>query len=85
MTSQTNKYQVRDVTDTYLPLLNNDFILGDVNGDGIVGISDVTDLVDYILGDVQSGFVIEAADVSGDGIVGIADVTDLIDKILTSA
>ena len=85
VTTQTNKYQVRDVTDTYLPFLNNDFIPGDVNGDGVIGIADVTDLIDYILGTESASFVIEAADVSGDGVIGIADVTELIDQILTGA
>ena len=57
-------------------------LIGDVNGDGLVGIADVTDLIDYILGFELDGFAVEAADVSGDGIIGIADVTDLIDMIL---
>ena len=85
VTTQTNKYQVRDVTDTYLPFLDNDIIPGDVNGDGEVGIADVTELIDYILGNVNGTFIIEAADVSGDNEVGIADVTELIDRILTGA
>ena len=82
VTTQTNKYKVNDVTETYLPLLNNDFIRGDVNGDGIVGIADVTELIDYILGSDPQPFILEAADVSGDGLIGIADVTELIDMIL---
>ena len=85
VTTQTNKYQVRDVTDTYLPLLNGDFIMGDVNGDGVVGIADVTDLIDYILGGDPQPFIIEAADVTNDGLIGIADVTDIIDRILAGA
>ena len=82
VTTQTNKYQVRDVTDTYLPLLDNDVLMGDVNGNGFIDIADVTDLIDYLLGNMPSGFVTEAADVSGDGIIGIADVTSIIDMIL---
>jgi alpha-amylase len=85
VTTQTNKYQVRDVTDTYLPLLNGDIIMGDVNGDGVVGIADVTDLIDYILGGDPQPFIIEAADVSGNGLIGIADVTEIIDRILAGA
>ena len=85
VTTQTNKYQVRDVTDTYLPLLDGDFIMGDVNGDGVVGIADVTDLIDYILGGDPQPFIIEAADVTNDGLIGIADVTEIIDRILTGA
>ena len=85
VTTQTNKYHVSDVTDTYLPLLNGDFIRGDVNGDGQVSIGDITDLIDYILNGTVQSFVFEAADLTGDGIIGIGDVTDLIDLILNGA
>ena len=85
VTTQSNKYQVTDVTDTYLPLLNDNYKLGDVNGDGEVSIADVTDLIDYILGGELEVFIPEAADISGDGNVSIADVTELIDMILTGA
>ena len=53
---------------------------GDVNGDGEVNISDVTDLIDLLL---QGGTTDTKADVNGDGNVNISDVTDLIDMLLT--
>ncbi len=84
VTTATNKHQVSNVTDVYLPLLNGDFIPGDVNGDGDVGIADVTDLIDYLLGGTPATFIIQAADVDLDGNVGIADVTLLIDRILSA-
>ncbi len=59
-----------------------EFQPGDVNGDGMIGIADVTDLIDYILGNDPQPFNYEAGDVTGDGIIGIADVTTLIDYIL---
>ena len=53
---------------------------GDVDGDGIVNISDVTALIDMLLsGNISS----DAADVDGDGIVNISDVTALIDMLLS--
>ena len=58
------------------------FILGDVNGDGIVNIADVTKLIDYLLGTTSSPINISAADVHGDGVINIADVTALIDLLL---
>jgi len=58
-------------------------IRGDVDGDGSVGIADVTALIDYILTGVDSGINLAVADVDQDGNVGIADVTALIDYILT--
>ena len=58
-----------------------DFILGDVDGDGSVGIADATTLIDHLLN--NSIAINEAAsDVDGDGLIGIADVTAIIDIIL---
>ena len=57
------------------------YLLGDVNGDGVVNISDVTSLIDYLLssdGDINE----KAADINGDGIINISDVTALIDMLL---
>ena len=59
------------------------FLMGDVDMDGTVGISDVTALIDYILGVDVTPFNVEAADVDQNGFIGIADVTELIDMILT--
>ena len=53
---------------------------GDVNGDGNINISDVTNLIDLLLsGDELPAY----ADVNGDGGVNIKDVTDLIDILLS--
>ena len=56
---------------------------GDVDGDGIVGIADVTALLDYILTGNSTGLNLTAADVDYDTTVGIADATAIIDYILT--
>ena len=57
--------------------------LGDADGDGIVGVADVTRIIDYIQSGSGNGFDIGAADTDGDGNVTIGDVTKLIDAILT--
>ncbi len=59
-----------------------EFQFGDVNCDGMIGIADVTDLIDFILGNDPQPFNYDAGDVTGDGMIGIADVTTLIDYIL---
>ena len=53
---------------------------GDVDGDGQLGIADVTVLVDLLLNGDEKPAV---ADVDGNGTVGIADVTALIDLLLS--
>ncbi|MBQ6080248.1 MAG: DUF4886 domain-containing protein [Muribaculaceae bacterium] len=53
-------------------------LIGDVNGDSIVSIGDVTALIDLLL----LGETTSCADVNGDGIVSISDVTTLIDMLL---
>ena len=53
---------------------------GDVNGDGYITISDVTNLIDILL---SGGELPAYADVNGDGDVSIKDVTDLIDMLLS--
>ena len=77
VTTQTNKYQVNDVTDQYLPYLDQG-VPGDVNGDGEISISDVNALIDMIL----SGNIDMVGDVDNDGEVGISDVNAVIDMIL---
>ena len=57
-------------------------ILGDVNSDGDVNISDVTNLVNLILGDATE--YSSMADVNRDGQVSITDVTNLVDIILNN-
>ena len=58
--------------------------IGDVNCDGFVNISDVTDLIDYLLSSDGNGISKTNADCDKDGSVNIADVTTLIDYLLGS-
>jgi hypothetical protein len=55
---------------------------GDVNGDGKVNVTDVTMMVDYILGKENASFVLGNADMNGDGAVNVTDVTMLVNVIL---
>ena len=58
----------------------SEVLVGDVDGNGVIGISDVTELIDIILSGSTGNPV---ADVDGNGTIGISDVTELIDKILS--
>ena len=56
--------------------------IGDVNNDRSIDVTDVTLLVNYILGNVNSSFIVDNADVNGDGEITVADVTSLVNNIL---
>lgn len=58
-------------------------MIGDVNGDKTVSISDVTALIDYLLSQDATSINLDAADVNGDHSVTISDVTALIDQLLS--
>ncbi len=60
--------------------LAHDEVVGDVNGDGTTNITDVTMLIDLLLG--NEAVSNQAADVNKDGSVNISDITSLIDLLL---
>ena len=55
-------------------------ITGDINGDGEVNVSDVTALINKILG--SSTYSDAVCDINGDGEINVSDVTALINLIL---
>ena len=57
-------------------------VLGDVNGDGDVSVNDVAMIVNYILGIIDSNFIIANADINGDGEIDINDVMGTVKNIL---
>lgn len=57
------------------------FLLGDVNGDGFVTMTDAIMMMSFILGENPEIFNQSAADVNSDGIVTVTDVSLVIDKI----
>jgi hypothetical protein len=57
-------------------------VIGDVDGDGVVGIADVAALIDYILNGGVAGINEQAADVDQNGEINIADASELIDYLL---
>ena len=52
----------------------------DVNGDGVTNVSDVTALVNQIIG--SGNYSADACDVNGDGVVNVSDVTALVNFII---
>ena len=58
----------------------SEILVGDVNGDGKVNVSDVSALINMIMG--LTAMDQSAADVNGDGYVNVSDVSALINLIL---
>lgn len=65
----------------YCDVTVTETLIGDVNNDGKVSISDVTALIDLLLS--ENGGTNPAADINGDGRTTISDVTALIDRLLS--
>jgi len=55
---------------------------GDANVDGVVNITDVTQLVNYLVGQTAAGFIPVAADVNHSGDLDISDLMFLVNIIL---
>ncbi len=61
------------------------FTRGDIDGDNLVNINDVTALIGYLLSKNADGIILEAIDCDGDGKANINDVTALISYLLSHA
>lgn len=58
---------------------------GDVNGDGVINVADVTELISLLLEgnlDTLDQYRAAAADLNGNGKISVSDITSLIDKLL---
>lgn len=62
-------------------IVKKDEIMGDVNGDKRINISDVVALVNHISALNPDNFIVEVADVNGDEKINISDVVALVNMI----
>ena len=63
-----------------VPALGPSFMIGDVDGDGKLGLNDIITLIDHLLTndwDDAPGFISEAADVNMDGSFNVQDMAEL--------
>ena len=71
------------IFNNYVDIYEDDVaILGDVNGDGSVNITDVVELNQHLLQGTESELNTQSADVNEDGSINITDVVELINMIL---
>ena len=57
-------------------------VIGDVNGDGFINLTDVTLLINYLMGGNPQPFIEDNADINSDGFWNLTDVTLLINLVL---
>jgi hypothetical protein len=72
---------VSSLWEAYLISVDAAVTRGDVNGDGLIDVDDVTCLISYILG-VNKNIIVEAANCDQEGAIDISDVTALIGRVL---
>jgi hypothetical protein len=73
-----------DLPDTPISFVVENGLLGDVNGDEYVDVTDVMMMVSRILGDTPEGFRAQMADVNVDEIIDVTDIMLIVNMILNS-
>ena len=61
---------------------DKELIKGDANGDGIVNVSDIVEVVNCIMRKPSDKLVMDAVDLTGDGIVNVADIVKLVSIVM---
>ena len=74
---------IDDIEISYENTWTPEFIPGDVNGDGLVNVADVTLLINYNLND-GGDIIVEAADLDGNTEINITDIVQLISMVLNA-
>ena len=62
-----------------------DIIKGDANGDGEVNVSDIVEIVNYIMNKPSILFVFETADINEDDVVNVTDVAGVASGIMSTS
>lgn len=71
-----------EVDDDGYGALTDDFLMGDVNCDGVVTITDAACIQEYIMGQTPPIFRLAAADLNGDNNITISDAVALVEQVL---
>ncbi len=74
-----NVYQTNEDWYPFFGQIVDDLMAGDVDGNGVLDISDIMSLIDHLL---DNNITIHIANADGNGIIDIADITALIDLML---
>ena len=72
------------LNDAKFNIVVSSVILGDTNGDGEVNVSDIVEIVNYIMGKPSSKFIFAAADFNNDGEVNVTDIVKVVSVIMST-
>lgn len=70
------------LNDSKFNIVVTNVIKGDANGDSEVNVSDIVEMVNYIMGKPSANFVQAAADLNGDGEVNVTDIVKVVSIIM---
>ena len=87
-TSGTHELHFQLVTDqgevTPASTVSFEYVIsGDVNGDGLVNVTDIVATVNYIMEKPSDGFNEDAADLNGDGEINVTDIVKMVSIIMS--
>lgn len=67
----------------YSTLVGNiDWLVGDANGDGVINVADIVEIVNYMKGTPSASFNFKSADTNNDGAVDEADIENITSHIM---
>ena len=72
------------LSDSKFNIVVSNVVKGDANGDGEVNVSDIVEIVNYIMNKPSDKFVFAAADVNEDGEVNVTDIVKAISIIMSA-
>lgn len=72
------------LNDTKFNVVVSSVIPGDANGDGEVNVSDIVEIVNYIMGKPSSKFIFAAADFNNDSEVNVTDIVKVVSVIMST-
>ena len=81
--SDINNYYDIDVLLSKMTVLN--YMIGDINGDNAVNVSDYIGVANHILGNTPNGFNAVTADVNEDNVIDVSDYIGIANIILTGS
>ena len=83
LSGNETKYRNAPTNVSYNVEITMPFVAGDANGDGAVDAADIVEVVNYIMNNPTSKFVIDGADANHDGTVNAADIVMIVNTILS--